>query len=731
MSTLVSEAVTPKIVQIKALRISRVRALESIALIAIVALAAALRFSNLDALGSGNHYYTAAVESMLQSWHNFFFAAAEPGGSVSVDKPPVGLWFQVISAYFFGLNGFGVLLPQIVAGILSVIVVYHLVRRSFGPVAGLLAGLALAITPVAVATDRNNTMDSTLILTLLLAAWAFIVATERGKLRLGDHVGSPLRYLLLGALLVGVGFNIKMLQADLPLPAFFALYFLGSPERWGRKIANLAVVVVLLLVVSLSWATIVDLTPEDQRPYVGSSSDNSELNLITGYNGTQRLLGMGGHGGLLSALLGGNPNGGQRGGPPGQPPSDGLAQGFQPLQGQRGDDRFQPSQEFQLPQGQDGIGTIQPPQGSQPPQGGSGGFGGGDGGMFNTGQPGALRLFTAPLSKETSWLLPLGLFSAMLLFFRARLHWPVAPKHQAAVLWGGWLVIGGIFFSVAGFFHEYYLSMLAPPLAALVGIGVVELWRVRAQHAWLAMGLLLLAAIGTLWLQMTTVNSFVRTAWWLPLSIALCVTGTALLLPWLNRRFKFAASAGFVCIIAALLITPGIWSGLTTLNSSGNQSLPSAYDGRSSGPPNMGGAQINETLLDYLEANTQGLKYLMAVPSSMQGSDYVLATGRPVLYLGGFNGQDKVVTSEDLARMVADHELRFIYWDTRGGGGPGGNQSEISTWVASACTLVGFNTATQNVGAPDGTLGTTNSNAPSFGSGGPGGMQVSLYDCAR
>jgi len=97
----------------------RASTLKTIALVAILGLAAALRFANLGALGEANHYYTAAVKSMLQSWHNFFFVTADPGGSVSVDKPPVGLWFQAISAYVFGVNGFGVLLPQIVAGILS------------------------------------------------------------------------------------------------------------------------------------------------------------------------------------------------------------------------------------------------------------------------------------------------------------------------------------------------------------------------------------------------------------------------------------------------------------------------------------------------------------------------------------------------------------------------------------------------------------------------------------
>jgi 4-amino-4-deoxy-L-arabinose transferase-like glycosyltransferase len=677
----------------RVLSISRTSALEWLALGAIVTLAAVLRFANLEALGEANHYYTAAVQAMLQSWHNFFFAAAEPGGSVTVDKPPVGLWFQVISAYFFGVNGVGVLLPQIVAGILSVLVVYHLVRKSFGTVAGSLAALALAITPVVVATDRNNTMDSTLILTLLLAAWAFSKATESGKLR----------YLMLGSILVGIGFNIKMLQAYLPLPAFYALYLLGSHQRLWRKLGNLALATVLLLVVSLSWATIVDLTPADQRPYIGSSGDNSELSLITGYNGAQRLLGMGGRGGLLAGLLGRNQNLGARGAPGQAIARDG---GGQPPQG------------FPAPQRQPGDGGFQAPQGFRSPPGGPGGDGGG--GMFNTGQAGTLRLFTAPLSKEASWLLPFGLFSALLLLCRSRWHWPLAPKHQFTVLWGGWLLTSGIFFSVAGFFHEYYLSMIAAPLAALVGAGAIELWHVREKHPWLALGLLLIAAGGTLGLQFSTATAFVNALWWWPVVLGLFVIGATLLIPWPDQLNRLAP-AGFACLLAALLITPAIWSGLTVINSSANQSLPSAYDGRSTGPANRGGLQIDQALLSYLQAQTQNTKYLMAVPSAMQGADYVLATGRPVLYLGGFMGQDNVVTSEDLARMVANGELRFIYWNRSGGFGQGG-QSDISTWVATACVPVqSFDATTQNAGAPDGIAAGR----------GTGNMQVSLYDCAQ
>ncbi|HEY1013805.1 MAG TPA: glycosyltransferase family 39 protein [Herpetosiphonaceae bacterium] len=228
----------------------------TLGLIGIVLLGAALRFANMDAIGQANTYYTAAVESMLQSWRNFFFVAAEPGGSVSVDKPPVGLWLQALSGWMFGVNGFAMVLPQILAGLASIVLLYHLVRRWFGAGAGLLAALALALTPVAIAVERNNTPDGTLIFVLLLAAWAFIKATETGRLR----------HLLLGAALVGVGFNIKMLQAFLPLPAFYALYFFGAELGWGRKLAQLAAATLVLIPVSLSWAVAVDLTPADQRP---------------------------------------------------------------------------------------------------------------------------------------------------------------------------------------------------------------------------------------------------------------------------------------------------------------------------------------------------------------------------------------------------------------------------------------------------------------------------------
>jgi hypothetical protein len=266
--------------------------------------------------------------------------------------------------------------------------------------------------------------------------------------------------------------------------------------------------------------------------------------------------------------------------------------------------------------------------------------------------------------------------------------------------------------------------MLAGPLVALVGIGAVELWHMREKLPWLANLLLVAAAAGTLVLQAVTASAYLKTVWWQPIVLVLAAIGAVLLVVTTIFKWRRLAVTAFTCIMAATLVTPGIWSVLTTLNPSNNQSLPAAYDGQKSDPPNQGGLQVNQALLDFLEKNTQGVDYLMAVPSSMQGSDYVLATGRPVLYLGGFMGIDNVVTSDQLAQLVSDGELRYIYWDARGGGF--GGQSDISSWVTSSCTVVNnFETSTQNSGAPDGTSNRSN-NGSFFGRG---GMQISLYDC--
>src|SRR5207247_7866778 len=183
-------------------------------LAAILVIAALLRAWDLGERGFITPYYLAGVRSMLVSWHNLFFNAFDPAGFVSLDKPPVAFWMQTLSAKLLGFSPFSGLLPQLIEGLAAIVLLYALVRRRFSEPAGLCAALALALTPIAVAVDRSNNTESCLVLLLLLAAWAAIRALETGLLR----------FLLLCAAAIGIGFNVKMLAAFGIVPVFALLY---------------------------------------------------------------------------------------------------------------------------------------------------------------------------------------------------------------------------------------------------------------------------------------------------------------------------------------------------------------------------------------------------------------------------------------------------------------------------------------------------------------------------
>src|SRR5262249_53429621 len=217
---------------------------------------------------------------MSTGWHNFLYHAFDPAGFVSVDKPPLALWIQVASVKLFGFHGLSLLVPQTVEGVAAVALLFHLVRRSFGVAAALLAALFMALTPVAVAVDRSGNAESCLVLVLLLAAWAVTRAAEDGSRR----------WLVLAMALVGVAFNVKMLAAYVVLPTLGLVYWLGSPTARGRRLIDLPLAGVVLLVVSLAWVAFYDLTPADRRPYAGTTDGNFVAELVIGPYGIGRFV---------------------------------------------------------------------------------------------------------------------------------------------------------------------------------------------------------------------------------------------------------------------------------------------------------------------------------------------------------------------------------------------------------------------------------------------------------
>ncbi len=605
----------------------------------ILVIAATLRLVDAATFADGNTYYTAAVENMLQSPSNFFYAVADAGG-VTVDKPPVALWIQATFAAVLGVSGFSVTLPSIIAGTLSVLILYHIVKKQFGTSAGLISALVLAVTPIAVAVDRTNNLDSILIFFLLLATWAFVRAVETGKWR----------HLLLGAMLVGVAFNVKMLQAYLIVPALFAAYFFAAKVPWRKKVVQLGVTAVVLLAVSLSWAIIVDLTPGDQRPYIGGSESNSVIELALGYNGLNRLLGNDG------PSLTGNSDGGQNGG--GQ---NGANQARTQNNGQGQNAGDQSNANAQAP-GSDGDGRGNGPDGSA-----------------EIGSQGATRLFETALANELAWLLPFGLLGIGVLIVRRRPTLPIQREHQAVILWGGWLVTGVVFFSVSSFFHAYYLATLAPALAALVGITTMTLFDLiqeKRNTGYTLTGTLLVITV-TAQLYFVTLYDVSPLTYGLPLAIA----GSALMLALMYDTWHAKSTWSKAAFVAVLIAVPAMWSISTATNTTGILALPAAYAGETANAPNQRAntGSAYDDLVAEIEASGNETTYDLVVDSSMVGGNIVLNTDLNVLYLGGFNGLDIIYTAESFAEMVESGEIGYVM---------SGSNVEISNYVSATCTLV-------------------------------------------
>ncbi|MGH2479772.1 MAG: glycosyltransferase family 39 protein, partial [Ktedonobacteraceae bacterium] len=416
---------------------------------------------------------------MADNLHNFFFVSYDPGGFVSVDKPPLGFWLQALSVKVFGFTPFSIFLPQALAGVLSVLLLFYLVRRHFGVTAGLLAGLALALSPLSVATDRNNTIDSTLALTLLLGAWAVLRATETGRWR----------WLLLSAALVGIGFNIKMAEAYLVIPAFGLLYLLAAPRSLWMRLTQLSLALLLLLAISLSWATAVDLIPASQRPYVGSSQNNSEISLAFGYNGIDRVLGN----------LGFNRGNHDTTDETHRAASTNTSQSTLP-------DKTTAS----APETHDPVNTGQHLQGNFA--------------RFYTNTPGPLRLLNEPLGGQIAWFLPIALLGILALAWQRRPRFRQDRQQQSLLLWGIWLLTTVVFFSsIPGFFHQYYMVTFVPTICALFGIGLVIMWHDYQRPGWRGW-LLPLALFVTACEQINIINSNPAWgAWLIPLIAIPCV----------------------------------------------------------------------------------------------------------------------------------------------------------------------------------------------------------------
>ena len=622
-----------------------------------------------------NTYYSAAVLGMTRSWKAFFYGALDAGAFITVDKPPLALWLQALSARAFGFNTWSLLLPQAIAGVVAVAVVQHVVRRSFGPCAGVLAGLALAVTPIAVVMARHNNPDMLLTLLLVLALWAASNSIRSGK---------PLP-LVWCAVAIGLAFNTKMLQAFFVVPVIAVVHLVAAGPKWTRTLRNLVVTGGVLTAVSLSWLVVVDLVPSSARPYVGGSTNNTVLDLLLGYNGLGRVEGQAQI--ISPGMMGGGPGGGSPGG--GAPPGGGMP--------------------------------------------------GGPGGGMDDGS--LTRLFSGEVAQQIGWLFPLALFGVVAVIVHLRSRPRNDVQRADFLLWAGTLLVTAAVFTFAsGIWHTYYTVALAPPLAAVAGMGVTAMWRLSRDTEW--WGLLLPGSVVAtgLW----SAHLLGQNEDFLPwmgtiVAVVSLAAGIAMTVPLLlprsggrERKRPFIAAGALVGVFASLA-GPAAYA-VTPLSTPVRATFPSAgpsggshggpgggrdggprFDGgRTNGaqPTRMpgggmpdggrggergepsGGEQVSSQLMRYLSDHHEDETWLVAVVGSMVAAPVILETGQPVMAVGGYNGNDPTPTVDELEEHVAAGELRYVW--TSGTSGVRSMGGEVDTavvdasmgWVAQRCTIV-------------------------------------------
>lgn len=265
---------------------------------ALLAATAALYLWNLDINGWANPFYSAAAQAGADNFTAFFFGSSDPANSISVDKPPLALWFMSLSVKLFGLSPWSILVPQALMGVATVWFVYRITADYCGHRWGLLAGTMMAVTPTAAMIFRFNNPDA--LLTLIMTASAYVtIRAMRAR---------QVRWLALTGALVGAGFLTKQLQVAFIVPAIAVTIVAFGPWPLLTRLRAAGLTAGTALAVAGTWLGAVALTPAAARPFIGGTRSNSFLELTLGYNGLDRLTGAGSARAAMPGTDGGEPN---------------------------------------------------------------------------------------------------------------------------------------------------------------------------------------------------------------------------------------------------------------------------------------------------------------------------------------------------------------------------------------------------------------------------------------
>jgi 4-amino-4-deoxy-L-arabinose transferase-like glycosyltransferase len=631
---------------------------QHLALAGVLALSTVLNVNKLAQNGYANIFYSAGVRSMLRSWHNFVFVSFDPGGLVTVDKPPLALWVQAASAKIFGFSPLSLLLPEAIVGVLAVAALYWVMAPRFGAWAAVAGALTLAVFPSFVAVARENGVDPVLILLLILACGAGLRACETGRWRTLVGCG----------VLIGLAFNTKTLAAYLVVPPIALAYLVCAPGSIPRRISQIAVAALAMLVVSFAWIAFVELTPASQRPYVGSSTNNTELGLTFEYNGFGRVEGQAGGPNSVVVRPGAYVPAAReravaaaadRAAPK---PSRGTSAAPAPSVAHEPTPTLKP------------IVTKDREKDPIP-------FGG---------PPRLLRLFGVGLGDQAGWMLPFALFgllgTALLILFDHRRRMPrerpsvdegtdadeepttpvpPAGRHNrrlaAMLVLGGWFLVEAVVLSLSkGIVHPYYVSALGPGTGAMAGAGAASFVGLARGPGTRRIGGLVLMACAvatTVVAQVVLLHREHYLEWFIPLLIVGAAVGLCALLA--LRRLALPAVA---CTFLLLLVAPTAYSATTWL-APAEGTFPAAGPRHDPGPGAYGvnarDEGIDQALADYVSTHDPGSRWALLTVASDTASPMMLF-GLDAGALGGYSGTDPAVDGPSLARLVASGQARYV-----------------------------------------------------------------------
>jgi len=517
-------------------------------------------------------YYAAAVRSMSMSWHDFFYAAFDPAGTVTIDKLPGAFWVQALSVRIFGVHTWAIALPQVLEGSLTILVLYRTVRRLAGPVAALIAAAILALSPAVVALDRGNISDTLLVLLLVLAADSTVAALQSGRWR----------SIAMAAVWVGLAFQAKMIEAWLVVPALAIVLLIAGRGTWRARVVRVAAMVVIVGAVSFSWMLFVTLSPASQRPYVDGSQHNSVFAQVFDYNGFGRV--------------------------------------------------GQPSPNVEVGR------TLDIPFLAVPEP-----------------KPKWDRLLTGGYGRDGGWLLPGSLLVVVLGLPLVRRRPRPDPVRAGIVLWGTWLVVLGVAFTVSGTINSYYLAALAPPAAGLLGTAATLAWD-RRQHVATRValfGMLLVTAGYAVWLLPGTGTGL--PGWLRPTMLGLAIVAAVLVAATLlvrgNRQLWTVAVLG---VGLTALLVPAVASESVVANTLGPFDTPFQSLAKTHFTRAFFGAPLQTiSTLPTLEQAQASAPDLIATQTSVLAAPFIYATGDEVLPIGGYTGRIPEPTVRRLAALVA------------------------------------------------------------------------------